>query len=173
MTPGKIWKLMLSKKVFQIWEIAEELQKEYPFLPRKYIRDTVREFVKTQMKNGALVQVSPHPPVFAITKYAGEWRRYVLKRKCAYCGDEFIPIHPDQLHCSVICKERKNATPLPPQKEKRKWTKEEEDLLRRYIEGKERLTKKEITAIGQMLGRSYRSVWHKIRRLRNEVKNHS
>ncbi len=173
MTPGKIWKLMLQKKVFQIWEIAEELQKLYPFLPKKWIRDKVREFVKTQIDNGAIVQVFQEPPIFAVSKYANEWKKYVQKRTCETCGKKFIPFRPEQVHCSVKCRERKKATPLPPQKTQKKWTKEEEELLKKLLKEKEKLKKGDLTEIAQRLGRSYRSVWHKVRRLRFEAQNNS
>ena len=190
MTPGKIWKLMLQKKVFQIWEIAEELQKLYPFLPKKWVRDKVREFVKTQIDNGAVVQVYQDPPVFAVSKYANEWKKYASFSTCPVCSSSFLPQTPQQIYCSETCREkadyerkkdkkkeylktRKDLTrkasrkykqklqAMTPAKKRGPWTQEELELLKREYEKKGHLTRTDLVRIAQALGRSFSAVMHK------------
>ncbi len=166
MTPGKIWKLMLQKKVFQIWEIAEELQKLYPFIPKKWIRDKVREFVKTQIDNQALVQVCQDPPVFAVSKYASEWKKYASFNKCPVCGSSFLPQTPQEIYCSKKCAnkeyaKRKWKKVKPPTRQNKPWTDKEILLLKNEIRRKGRLTAKDLRELAQKLGRSFKSVMHK------------
>jgi len=190
MTPGKIWKLMLQKKVFQMWEIVEELQKSYPYLPKKTIKERVRDFVKTQVENGALVQVVSDPLIFAVKKYADEWKKHARFNICPLCGSSFLPQNSQQVYCSEKCRERadyerkkdrkkeylrerKDLTrkasrrykqrlqALTPAKKRGTWTKEELEFLKQEYERKGHLTRQDLVSIAQKLGRSFSSVMHK------------
>lgn len=174
MTPGKIWKLMLQKKAFQIWEIAEELQKLYPFIPKKWIRDKVREFVKTQINNNALMQVSLDPPVFAIKKFAGEWKKYARFNTCPICGSSFLPQNPQEIYCSKKCagKEyarRKWRKVKPPKRLNKHWSEEELEMLKEEIRKKGKLSAKDIRELSDKLGRSFKSVLHKYYEVREDA----
>ena len=137
MTPGTIWGVMLKKKVFQQWEVVEELAKMYSYLPRKYIRMRVQEMVKTQTLNKALVKVHENPDILAVSKYSADWKKhYTTYYTCEVCGEKFIPSMPHQKVCSKECKHehqvklyREYRRPLEERKRNRRhlpWTKEEE-----------------------------------------------
>ncbi len=176
MTPGKIWKLMLQKKAFQIWEVAEELHKAYPFLSQKWIRDRIRDFVKTQIESGALVQVHTDPPVFAVKKHESEWKKYAVWSTCPVCASSFLPQNPQEKYCSKKCRQRaeyerkkekkkeylrqrKDLTrkasrnykqklqSLTPARKKGTWTNEELEYLRSEYQRKGKLTRQDLVRI--------------------------
>ncbi len=105
MKPGVIWGIMLSKKVFQQWEVIDELAKSYSYIPRSYIKMRVQEMVRLQTSNGTLVKVNDNPIILAVTRYANVWRDiYTTRYTCEVCGKEFIPSMPHQKVCSKECK---------------------------------------------------------------------
>ncbi len=105
MTPGKIWGVMLRRKVFQQWEIVEELSKEFSHLPKSYIKMKVEEMVKLQTRNQVLVKVNDKPPILAVSKYIHIWKEhYTTYYECEVCSRRFIPSMPHQKVCSEKCK---------------------------------------------------------------------
>ncbi|HIQ48043.1 MAG TPA: hypothetical protein EYH58_00195 [Aquifex aeolicus] len=159
-------------KVFQIWELTEELYKDWEgIFSKKVVKDRVTSFIASQLRANSLIKVRSDPSIFAFPEFGTEWEKYVRKRKCQTCGKEFIPFRPEQVYCSEKCRERRKASPLPPQKTQKKWAKEEEEFLKRELRKKGKLSKKDMVEIAQKLQRSYRSVWHKVRRLQHEAKN--
>ena len=174
MTPGRIWKIMLQKKVFQIWEIAEELRRLYPFLPKKWIRNKVREFVRTQIENGALVQVHNNPPLFAIKKHADEWKKHARFSRCPVCGSSFLPQNPQEIYCSKKCAEKEYAKRKwkkvkPPKRLNKHWSEEELGILKEEIRKKGKLSAKDIRELSEKLGRSFKSVLHKYYEVREDA----
>ena len=146
MTPGTIWGVMLRKKVFQQWEVVEELAKMYSYLPKRYIRMRVQEMVKIQSQNGTLVKVHENPDILAVSKYSLDWERYYTTYyTCEVCGKKFIPSMPHQKVCSKECKHehqvrlcREYRRPSEERKRNRKhlpWTKEEEKEILKAFPG--------------------------------------
>jgi len=140
MSPGVIWKTMLSKKVFQQWEIIEELTRKYSYLPKSYVRMRVQEMVRLQTQNKALVKVHEDPVILAVAKYAESWENlYTTRYTCEVCRKDFIPSKSSQKVCSKECK-RKHQIKLyreyrrpSMERERNKhylpWSKEEEQEI--------------------------------------------
>lgn len=131
---------MLDKKVFQQWEVIEELVRKYSYLPRSYIRMRVQEMVRLQTANGTLVKVNDNPVILAVSRYADRWREiYRTFYTCEVCGREFIPSMPHQKVCSEECKKehykrlhKEYRRPANERERNRRflpWTEEEEALI--------------------------------------------
>ena len=164
---------MLQKKVFQMWEIVEELRKEHTYLPERLIRDKVRDFVRAQVESRALVQVEKDPPVFAVRRYEKEWQNYLRLRRCPVCGSPFLPAQSTQELCSPECKRehykdyhRKRREKLGMELDsRRRWTPEEvEKAIALKEEGKS------YREIAQLLGRTPEGVKDKIKRFKKELR---
>ena len=191
MMPHHILEKVLELKVFQMWELVDELSKDWDFiLTRKRIKDRVRTWIKNNIETGFVKVVSREPLIFAVKEYAKEWREHVRLRTCPVCGKEFLPLKSQTLYCSSKCRQRaeyerrreskkeylrqrKDLTrkaskkykqklqSLTPAKKKGVWTQEELELLRSEYKKKGQLTRQDLVSIAQTLGRSFSAVMHK------------
>jgi len=180
MLHADIWEKAYKLKVFQIWELTEEVYKDWEgIFSKKVVKDRVTSFVASQIKANALIKVNKRPPVFAFPEFADEWKKYISFNTCPVCGSSFLPQNPQEIYCSKKCAnkeyaKRKWKKVKPPTRQNKPWTDKEILLLKKEIRRKGRLTAKDLRELAQKLGRSFKSVMHKYYEVRkDEIKNHS
>ena len=65
MLHADIWEKAYKLKVFQIWELTEEVYKDWEgIFSKKVVKDRVASFVASQLRGKGLVKVHSNPPVF-------------------------------------------------------------------------------------------------------------
>jgi hypothetical protein len=107
MTPADIFEIAYRLKVFQPWQIINELAALYEgIFPKRLIKERVNSFLAAQIKNGTIVKVHSDPSIYTFAEFADDWKRYALKYKCRVCGREFFPAMPHQEFCSAECKKK-------------------------------------------------------------------
>lgn len=169
MTVGEIYAAAYRLKVFQIWQVQKELEKDWGFLGKSYIKERVRSWTATQLRHKALVKVNDDPAIYTFPEFAQNWQEFVEKRTCDICGKEFIPTQDKKQFCSEECKkqhyrkyheERRKKEGMKTNS-KRRWTENEVQKLLQYkMKG---LTYGEIA---QRLGRTKSAVEEKYKALR-------
>jgi len=178
MTPGNVWREMLRKKVFQQWEVVEELARKYSYLSKGYVKMRVQELVRSQVANGVLLKVHDNPPIFALPQYAQNWREhYKTYYKCEVCGKQYIPSMPHQKVCSEACK-REHQIRLyrgwrRPEEERARnrrylpWTRDEDELLKKTFPDL-RYSGKKARELAQILKRSPEAIRRRLYELRKK-----
>jgi hypothetical protein len=166
MTHGDIYTVAYRLKVFQVWELVEELTKEWGFFGRKFIKDRVSSWLLVQIRHKTVVKVSSRPPLFAFKEFENRWQEFLRYKTCPVCGEKFLPLKSHTLYCSPKCAQKKYAkrkwqAVKPQKRENRPWTEEELRLLRDAFEEKGRLRAEDLRELSKKLGRSYKSVEHK------------
>ena len=191
MLHADIWEKAYKLKVFQIWELTEEVYKDWEgIFSKKVVKDRVASFVASQLKANALIKVNNEPPIFTFPEFVNEWKKYLRFNICPVCGRSFLPKTPQQVYCSEECREkadyekkkdkkkqylkqRKDLTrkasrkykqklqAMTPSKKRGKWEKEELEILKQEYRRKGKLTRQDLVRIAQKLGRSFSSVMHK------------
>jgi len=169
MTVGEIYTAAYKLKVFQIWQVQKQLEKDWGFLGKSYIKERVRSWIATQLRHKTLVKVNDDPTIYAFPEFANSWQNFIEKRTCEICGKEFIPIQAKQMFCSEECKkihyrdyheERRKKEGMKTNT-KRRWTKGE---IQKLIQLKNKgYTYKEIA---QRLDRTKTAVEEKYKALR-------
>ena len=170
MMPHHILEKALELKVFQVWELVRELEKDWGFLlSETQIKDRVRTWVRNNLSTEFLVKVMDSPQVFAVRRYEKEWRNYLRLRRCSVCGKPFLPTQHTQELCSPECKRehykryhRRRREKLGMELDsKRRWTPEEEEKALALKEDG-----KSYREIAQLLGRTPEGVKDKLKRVR-------
>ena len=169
MTHGEIYEKAYRLKAFQVWELIEELLKDWGFLGKKFVKDRVKSWLAIQLRHGALVKVSSNPPIFAFPEFAQSWEEYLRYRTCPVCSKEFLPSQPTQELCSPSCR----------QKHYKAYHRERRKKLRMKLDSKRRWTEEEVRILIQLreegksweeiaraLGRGKEGVKDKFKRLR-------
>ncbi len=165
--PHHILEKALELKVFQIWELTHELEKDWGFLlTGKQIKDRVRVWIGNNLSTGFLVKVMDDPPMFTVRKYEKEWREHLRLRACPVCGKKFLPRKSQTLYCSETCANRRYAKikwrRVKPEKRKpRKWTEEELNLLKGTAQKKGKLSARDMRELARLLNRTFKAVQHK------------
>ena len=176
MTPGKVWGVMLRRRVFQQWEVVEELCKEFSHLPRSFIKMKVEEMVKLQTRNQVLVKVNSRPPILAVSKYAPLWEKhYSTYYECEVCSRRFIPSMPHQKVCSEECKHRHQIRlyreyrrSLQERAENKRflpWSSQEEELLKKVFP-ELKYSKSKALELSKVLKRSPEAIRRRLYELR-------
>lgn len=169
MTFGEIFATAYELKVFQIWQLSKELEKNWGFLGRSYIKERVRSWLKVQVRAGAVIKVSDDPVVFTFPEFKSNWQELIEKRTCPICSNPFIPSQDKQEFCSEQCKkqhykqyhkERRTKAGMKTGT-KRRWSKEEKSMLLNLKD--EGYTYAEIA---QKIGRTTTSVIEKYKELK-------
>lgn len=163
-----IWEKAYKLKVFQPWEVVDELHKEWEgIFSRSVIKHRVSTFIVAQLRAKALVKVNSEPPIYAFSEFAENWREYLRLRRCPICGKEFLPLQSTQEFCSDECLQRhyrlyhrKRRKKLGMKVDsKKRWS--EEELQKAIALRKQGKTYKEIA---QILGRTPEGVKDKLKR---------
>lgn len=159
----------IELKVFQLWELTEELRRDWDCLyTTAQIKGRVKDWVKNNLESGFLETVSREPLIFAIKDCRENWREHIRYMTCPICGKEFIPTQKVQDFCSQECRKehyrryhRKRRKKLGMRLDsKRRWTPAE---VERAIALKEQgMSYREIA---DALGRSPNGVKDKLKRL--------
>ena len=173
MTHGEIYKKAYELKVFQVWELIEELLKEWNFLGRNFIKERVTSWLALQVRHEAVVKVNSNPPIFAIKEFSENWKKYLRYKTCPVCGKEFLPKKSQTIYCSERCANRQYAKRKwqkvkPEGRRHRKWTQKELEILRETIRKKGRLSTQDIKRLAKTLGRSFKAIQHKYYEEMNE-----
>jgi len=169
MTHGEIYEKAYKLKTFQLWELVEELTKEWGFLGKKFVKDRVKSWLAIQLRHGTLLKVSDEPPVFTLPEFARSWKEYLRYRTCPVCGRKFLPSQHTQELCSPSCRQshyknyhRERRKKLHMRLDsKRRWTEEEVKIL---LELREK--GKSWEEIARVLGRGKEGVKDKFKRLK-------
>lgn len=190
MTFGDVYQKAYKLRVFQIWQLTDELEKDWGFLGRSFVKERVKSWLKTQLKAGTVLKVNKEPPIFTFSEFKSDWIHFLRKKTCLICNEEFIPKNSQEKYCSEKCKsaaeyqqkkeykkqylkQRKdltrkasrNYTQRLQQKtvatKKGRWTDEELKILRNAYLQKGKLSKKDLVDIAQKLERSFKSVENK------------
>lgn len=190
MTAGDIYKSAYKLKVFQQWQLIEELMKDWDFLGRSFVKIRVESWLINQLKHKTIIKVSKNPVVFALPEFADKWQEYIKKQTCLVCNKNFIPKNSQEKYCSEACKGKaeyqqkkeykkqylkqrkdlvrkasrnytKKLQSMTKSLKRGKWSKEELTVLQTAHIQKGKLSKKDILEIAQKLGRSFKSVEHK------------
>ena len=181
MKRSDIWIAIEEKKVFQIWEIVEELMKEWGFFGRAFVKERVKSAVRYWLSCGLLKKVNDEPLIFALKDYADRWQDFATAKVCLVCGKKFFPKRGSQeLYCSRKCYAKRK---YEKNKEKLKkgarsyyrsldkvavrkglpWTEEEDEFL---LQNRGKLTYREIA---QKLGRTVEAVAYRAKKLLREA----
>ncbi len=178
MTHADIFEIAYKLKVFQPWQVINELLNLYEgIFTKKLIKDRVQSFLASQVKAGSVVKVSSTPPIFAFKEFSDEWEPYALKYTCKVCGKAFFPSMPHQEFCSEECKKKShNARRRTHGHRYSKWEPWEIELLQKtFPDG--RFEGSKARAIAPRLGRTPEAIRRKLRDLKKEghyaVKNPS
>ena len=90
MRKSDIWIVIEDSKVFQLSEIVEVLLKEWGFLGKNYVKNKVQSAVYSWVTCGLIVKVNDDPPVFALKKYADDWKEHYSElqrlKEAGYAG---------------------------------------------------------------------------------------
>jgi len=151
MMPHHILEKALELKVFQMWELVHELEKDWGFLlTEKQIKDRVRTWIERSLGTGFLIKVADSPPLFAVKRYKKDWQAHLRKRTCPVCGKEFVPAQHTQELCSPGCK----------REHYKRYHRERRKKLGMKLDSKRRWTPEEVrTAIAlRELGKSYKEI---------------
>ncbi len=181
----------IELKVFQLWELTEELRKDWDYLyTTAQIKNRVRDWVKNNLEAGFLETVSREPLIFAIKECADSWKEHLRYMTCPVCREEFLPKKSQTVYCSDACRkkaeyekgknkkkeylrQRKDLTrrasrrykqklqAMTPAKKRGPWTQKELELLISEYKGKGKLSRRDLVRIAQKLGRSFSAVMHK------------
>jgi len=100
MTEGQIWQVMLKLKIFTPWMVLNELKT--PSYLRSIYKEKIRSLIIGQLKTKILIEYNQEPPVFGLPNQDIE----NIKRTCEVCGNKFIPVKSDNVHCSKKCKQQ-------------------------------------------------------------------
>jgi len=110
MRASEIYLIIEKFKVFQITDIVKELEKEWGFLGKSFIKSRTESVVYSWLKWGRLVKVNENPPIFALKEAAGEWKKHYRQKRCPVCGKKFYKRRGEQdRYCSAKCRERAKA----------------------------------------------------------------
>ena len=180
MRKSDIWIVIEDSKVFQLSEIVEVLLKEWEFLGKNYVRNKVQSAVYSWITCGLIVKVNDAPPVFALKKYAGNWKEHYSGIKtCPVCGTPFISKRGEQdRYCSKKCYEKAKTRRSKEKTRERvknylhsadstavnkykEWTEKDIEILRKLKE-----KGKSCREIATELGRTVYSVRWKLQRLK-------
>lgn len=190
MTVGEIFIAAYKLRAFQIWQLTQELEKDWGFLGKSYIKERVKSWIATQLKHKALIKVLDEPAIYTFSEFADFWQELIQKQTCPICNTSFIPKNSQEKYCSKECKAKaeyqqkkeykkqylKNRKDLSRKASKKytkklqemtkpvkkgKWSKEELQTLQMAYLQKGKLSKKDLVEIAQKLGRSYKSVENK------------
>ena len=170
-----IWEKAYELKVFQPWELTQEMLKTWEGIyAKKVIKDRVLSFIASQLRGKALVKVNTKPPVFAFPEYANEWKKHARFSRCPICGSSFLPQNPQEIYCSKKCAEKEYAKRKwkklkPERRQSKKWTRKEIETLKKEIRKKGKLSAKDIRELSEKLGRSFKSVLHKYYEVREDA----
>jgi len=137
MTLGEIFETAYTLKAFQMWELQKELEKNWGFLGKSYIKERVKSWLTIQLKYNAVIKVNNKPPIFTFPEFLNIWQECIRKRVCPICEKQFIPTQDKQQFCSEECKKKHYKTYHEERRKKegmktgskKRWSKAEELLL--------------------------------------------
>lgn len=166
MTHGEIYETAYRLKAFQVWELVEELLKNWDFLGRRFVKDRVNSWLALQVRHQAVVKVHSDPPIFALKEFSDCWQSHLRHRTCPVCKKSFLPQKSQTVYCSQKCADKEYAKrkwkKLKARRRKpKRWNRQDTELLKKIIREKGKLTTQDFRELAKLLGRTFKSVQHK------------